>query len=107
MNAEDQIRNLKQIPPLSKEEKRKKVMTSIILTLSTIISILFLIYAFMQKLEADMQRKAAEEARIEAEHQRTEAEKMRLTAEYAKAEAEKQRALAVEALAACEKSKKK
>jgi C4-dicarboxylate-specific signal transduction histidine kinase len=107
MNAEDQIRNLNQIPPLSKEERRKKIMTSIVLTMATLISVLFLVYAFMQKQEADKQRAMVVEAKMEADHQREEAVKMRLTAEYAKMEAEKQRDLAVEALAACEKSKKK
>ena len=107
MNAEDQIRNLNQTPPLSKEEKGRKIMSSVVLTLATLISVLFLVYAFMQKQEADMQRKAAETAKMEADIQRAEAMKMRVETEYAKMEADKQRALAVEALAACEKNKKK
>ena len=107
MNVEDQIRNLKQISPLSKEEKRKKIMTSIVLTGATVISVLFLTYAFIQKLEADKQREFAIMAKMEADQQRAEAEKMRLTAEYQRREAEQQRALALEALAACEKRKRK
>ena len=82
-------------------------MTSIVLTLGTFMSILFLIYAFMQKLEAEKQTAMAVEAKIEAEKQRTEAEKMRLTAIYHEHEAVQQRKLAEEALVACEKSKKK
>ena len=107
MNAEEQIRNLKHIPPLSNEEKRKKIMTSIVLTMATLISVLFLVYAFVQKLEADKQRALAVEAMEEANKQRTEAEKMRITAQYQQMQAEKSRTQAEEALAACEKSKRK
>src|SRR5688572_33137471 len=101
MNAEDQIRNLKQIPPRSKEETRKKITTGIVLAMATVISVLFLVYAFVQKLEADKQRALAVEATKEAEKQRTEAEKMRITAQYQQMEAEKSRAQAEAALAAC------
>jgi preprotein translocase subunit SecF len=107
MNAADQIRNLNQIPPVSKEEKRKKMMTSIVLTMGTLMSILFLIYTFMQKLEADKQTEIAVKAKMEADRNRIEAETMRITAEYHQKQAVQQRALAEEALAACEKSKKK
>ena len=107
MDAEERIQMLRQIPPQSNFEKKQKMRTAIVLTLATIISLLFLVYAFMQKLEADKQRAIAVAEKMEADQQRAEAEKMRLMAEYQKIEAEKQRALAEEALAACEKSKKK
>ena len=100
MNAEDQIRNLKQILPLSNEEKRKKIKTSIVLTMATLISVLFLMYAFVKKLEAEKQTKIATK-------QRELAIQNFKKAQAAREEAEKQRALAEEALAACEKSKKK
>lgn len=107
MSAEDQIRNLKQIPPLSKEEKRKNMRTSIVLAMATLISILFLIYAFMQKLEADKQRALAVASMEEANKQRAEAEKMKLTAQYQEMQARKQAEAAEAALVRCEESKKK
>ncbi|GEM_PF-2368119 len=107
MNAEDHIQKLKKIPPLTKEEKRKQLTTAIVLALATLLSVIFLLYAFIQKLEADKQTALAIEMRMEAEKQREEAERQRLMAEYQKMEAEKQRVLALEALANCEKSKRK
>ncbi len=92
MNAEDQIRQLKQISPLTKEEKRKKLMTAIMLSISTFISVLFLVYAFIQKQEADFQKGAAVKAQIEAE------QNFKL--------AEEQRALALQALENCKKGKR-
>lgn len=106
MNAEDQLRKLKQIPPLTPEEKRKKVVTAVVLAISTLISVLFLIYAFMQKLEADAQREIAVQLKVEAEKQREMAEVNRKVAEYAQREAEVQRKKAEEALAECQKSKR-
>jgi cell division protein FtsX len=114
MNAEEQLRKLKQIPPLTKEEKRRKLMTAIVLSLATLLSVLFLVYAFVQKLEAEKQAELAIEMKVEADRQREEAERQRVTALYAqhqavaaKEEADKQRSLALEALVNCEKSKKK
>ena len=107
MNAEERIQMLKQIPPQSNFEKKQKVRTSIILTLATVISILFLFYAFKQKLEAERQRDIATVLKEEAMKSREQAEKMRLTAVYQQMQAEKARVAAEEALAACEKSKKK
>jgi choline-glycine betaine transporter len=113
MDAEEQLRKLKQITPITKEEKRKQLRTSIVLALATLLSVLFLVYAFIQKLEADKQAELATEMKMEAERQRAEADKHRLTAEHerhqamaARDEAERQRALAEEALANCQKSKR-
>ena len=107
MNAEERIQMLKQIPPQSSFEKKRKIKTTIVLTLATLISLLFLVYAFIKKLEADKQREIAVIEKMEAERQRTLAEQMRLTAVYQQMQSEKARVLAEEALAACEKSKKK
>ena len=59
MDAEEQNRKLKQIPQLTKAEKRKKLTTAITLALAALISVLFLIYAFIQKQQADTFRKEA------------------------------------------------
>jgi hypothetical protein len=107
VNAEERVQMLKQIPPQSNFEKKQKIKTAIVLTLATVVSILFLVYAFMQKLEADKQRSMAVAAQQEAEKQRGEAEKMRLTVQYQLMQAEKQREAAAAALAACEQSKRK
>lgn len=113
MDAEEQLRKLKQTPPVTKEEKRRKLTTAITLALATLLSVLFLVYAFVKKLEADALRIEAQEQRVEAEKQREEAVKQRLTAEYSRhaaelvrEEAEKQSLLAHEALENCRKSKR-
>src|SRR5688572_12642477 len=108
MSAEDQIRQLKQIPLLTKEEKRKKLMTAVVLLLSTLISVLFLVYAFIQKTEADKNANLSIQLKIQADQMRVEAERQRIEAVYAqrqaiaaREEADKQRALAMEALENC------
>ena len=106
MDADEQIRKLKQIPPLSKEEKRSKLKTFIVLSLATFISVLFLVYAFIQKLEADKQKEVSVQFIVEAQKQREEAEKQRAMAFAAQKEADKQRVLAIEALKNCEKNKR-
>jgi Flp pilus assembly protein TadB len=106
MDAQDRIQMLKQIPPISKEEKSRKLKSSIILFFATLISILFLVYAFIQKQEADKQKEIAVRAMTMAEEQRAEAEQQRRAAEAARIEAVNQQALAAEALANCEKNKK-
>lgn len=106
MSAEDQIRQLKQIPPLTKEEKRRKLMTGVMLSISTFISVLFMVYAFIQKQEADYQKEAAVKAQIEAEKNFMLAEEQRSIAQAAQVEAEQQRALALQALEDCKKTKR-
>ena len=64
---------------------------SIVLALSVILSLIFLVFAFMKKIEADKQRRLVLENRMEAEHQR-------FLAEHARTELEKTR----EALEACQ-----
>ncbi len=60
MNAEEQIQMLKQIPPQSKAEKSRNLRRAVVLAMATVVSVLFLVYAFVQKLEADNQRISAE-----------------------------------------------
>src|SRR6478752_5455053 len=110
MNAEDRIRQLKQVPPLTKEEKRKKLMTAVMLSISTFISLLFLVYAFIQKQEADYQKEAAVKAQVIAEQNFKLAEEQRKLAQAAQVEAEhqhilaeQQHALALQALEDCKK----
>jgi energy-coupling factor transporter ATP-binding protein EcfA2 len=84
------------------EQKRKLQRartTAIVLATATIISILFLIYAFLQKIEADVQRDLAEGQRIEAQEQRDRAVILQLKAEEAEKVANDERQKAVDALA--------
>jgi WD40 repeat protein len=102
--TEQRIKELEQ-----KRKLQRARRTALVLATATIISILFLIYAFIQKLEADknlaesikqeqlakaatavaeQQRAAAEAAKVEADNQRA-------AAVAAKDEADQQRALAV------------
>lgn len=103
--TEQRIKELEQ-----KRKLQRARRTALVLATATIISILFLIYAFIQKLEADKNFELAEARRVEAEDLRVkaensfkEAEKQRIAAVAAekraldaKNEADQQRALAVE-----------
>jgi hypothetical protein len=103
--TEQRIKELEQ-----KRKLQRARRTALILATATVISILFLIYAFVQKLEADNQKelaqanliesqrqeKLAKEAQVIAEEQRKAADAARIEAVAAKEEADKQRALAVE-----------
>lgn len=100
--TEQRIKELEQ-----KRKLQRARTTALVLATATIISILFLIYAFVQKLEADdarqqaevnlsrsqRQRKLAKEAQAFAELQRAAANAERLKAEAAQ-EAEEQRKIA-------------
>lgn len=80
---------------------------SIALIVSIFFSVLCLIYAFLQKLEADKNYSLAEASRMEAETVKIELEKTREMAEQAQLEAMRQQNLAVQAMAECEKQLKK
>lgn len=101
--TEQRIKELEQ-----KRKLQRARTTALVLATATIISILFLIYAFVQKLEADDQRQQAEfnliesqrqeklakEAQAFAELQRAAADKAKNEALAAKQEADAQRLLA-------------
>lgn len=101
--TEQRIKELEQ-----KRKLQRARTTALVLATATIISILFLIYAFVQKLEADdarqqaevnliesqRQEKLAKEAQAFAELQRAAANAERLKAEAAQKEAEEQRKIA-------------
>jgi WD40 repeat protein/energy-coupling factor transporter ATP-binding protein EcfA2 len=103
--TEQRIKELEQ-----KRKLQRARRTALVLATATIISILFLIYAFIQKLEADKnlaesikQEQRAKAATVVANQQRAaaeaakvEADKQRAAAVEAKNEADEQRALAVE-----------
>ena len=96
MNAEDQ----NSLP--IKEQLKRARRAAVVLAVSTIVSILFFIYAFVQKAEAERLLQATEEAQQQLLQQRS-------IAEQARQEAEMQRAMAAEALVAlkeCKKEKK-
>jgi len=80
MNAEERIQMLKQVPADSNFERKRKIRTAIALSVATALSVLSLIFAFIQKQEADRQRNVAVEQRMEAEKQREQAEQQRIIA---------------------------
>lgn len=77
--TEQRIKELEQ-----KRKLQRARRTALVLATATIISILFLIYAFVQKLEADANFKLAEVRRIESDNLRKDAEKARDEATDAK-----------------------
>lgn len=88
--TEQRIKELEQ-----KRKLKRARITALILASATIISLAFLIYAFIQKAEADNQREAADIARQEAEENleaaniaRKQADVQRIAAETARSEAE-------------------
>lgn len=76
---------------MSGQASQRLKTANIVLALSVIVSLIFLVFAFMKKTEADKQRLLVLENRMEAEHQR-------FLAEHARNELEKTR----EALEACQ-----
>jgi cytochrome c-type biogenesis protein CcmH/NrfG len=106
MNAEEQLNKLKQIPPLSKEDKRKRLVTAMVLALATLLSVLFLLVAFVQKQVADKSRVEAENQRMEAERQAELAQQSRIAAEHAQLQARQQLEQALAELENCKKEKR-
>jgi uncharacterized protein YdbL (DUF1318 family) len=106
MKAEDLIKKLSEQAPVDPEQLKRARRTALVLATTTIVSILFFIYAFLQKQEADKQFTIAEQFRVELQIAKDEAQRQRAIAELSRAEAEKQRELAEQALAECEKSKR-
>ncbi len=90
--TEQRIKELEQ-----KRKLQRARTTALVLATATIISVLFLIYAFVQKLEADNQRIAADIARVEADKLRVKAEDALKDAEIQRKAAELARAAAVKA----------
>jgi hypothetical protein len=104
--TEQRIKELEQ-----KRKLQRARMTAIVMGTATIVSLIFLIFAFIQKTEADAQRKEAETQRIEAEKATNVAKKEKERAEHetqeaikARAEADDQRELAVKAKESAERS---
>jgi WD40 repeat protein/energy-coupling factor transporter ATP-binding protein EcfA2 len=94
--TEQRIKELEQ-----KRKLQRARRTALVLATATVISILFLIFAFLQKLEADANFELAEQRRIEAEglkvaaeQARDDAEKQKILAEQARDEAKKQQEIA-------------
>lgn len=79
----------------------------IALIISICFSFLCLLYAFLQKFEADRNFLLAETRRVEAEALKVELGKTKQIAEKARAEAMRQQDLAAQVMAECEKSIKK
>ena len=87
--TEQRIKELEQ-----KRKLQRARVTALVLASATIISILFLIYAFTQKLEADRQANIAKENARIAEERRVEADQQRAIADVRRQEAETAEALA-------------
>jgi WD40 repeat protein len=80
---------LKNQEMMQKRVLRRTRATAIILGIAFVVAILFFVFAYIQKLEADRDRIAAIESEREAERQREEATTQRNLADEAKTEAEK------------------
>lgn len=103
--TEQRIKELEQ-----KRKLQRARRTALVLATATIISILFLIYAFIQKLEADKNlaesqrqeklakaaQKVADEQKVAALAAKEEADRQRVAAIAAKEEADRQKALAID-----------
>lgn len=98
--TEQRIKELEQ-----KRKLQRARRTALVLATATIISILFLIYAFVQKLQADENYKLAEQRRIESDNLRKDAEKARDEATDAKNKAVESEKQAVAARKDAEKQK--
>ena len=85
---------LKNQDMLQKRMLRRARITAIVLGIAAIIAILFFVYAYLQKIDADNNRILAEEGKKEAEFQRVEADKQRLTASYQEKRAVEQKNIA-------------
>jgi WD40 repeat protein/energy-coupling factor transporter ATP-binding protein EcfA2 len=81
--TEQRIKELEQ-----KRKLQRARITAIVLGTATIISLVFLIFAFIQKAEADTQRQAADAERLKAVSLQKEAEEARDEAEVRRKEAE-------------------
>lgn len=89
--TEQRIKELEQ-----KRKLKKARITALILASATIISLIFLVYAFLQKSVADEQTRIAQENEKKAEQAAIQANEERDRAEAAKREAEEQRLKAEE-----------
>lgn len=73
---------LKNQEMLQRRMLRRARATAIILGIAALIAMLFFVFAYIQKIDADRNLVKAEEQRVEAEKQRIAAEDSKLTAEY-------------------------
>jgi regulatory protein YycI of two-component signal transduction system YycFG len=80
---------------------------NILLFVFALMALLFFVFGYVQKQEADHQRLISEDLMEEVENQRSIAVQNEQAAKAARMEAEKQHVLAVQAMADCEKNKKK
>ncbi|NJM24615.1 MAG: hypothetical protein HC859_02880 [Bacteroidia bacterium] len=95
---------LKNQEMLQRRLLRRTRATAIIFGILFVIAILFFVFAFMKKLEADEQTRFAESQRKEADQQKQEADKQRVEAERLRGVAEASRAMIEEANKELEKT---
>ena len=84
---------------------KQKIKTSLVLIISTLLSLALLVYAFMQKKEADLQYVKAVEAEMRAEQALKEADQQRVVAIHQAHEAAKNLEQAMQELQDCKNKK--
>lgn len=99
-DTEQRIKELEQ-----KRKLQRARITAIVLGSATIISLIFLVFAFIQKSQADTAKEAALSAQAATEEQRLIAVQNEVKAKEAAIEAEKQKELALEQKALAEAAK--
>lgn len=82
---------LKNQDMLQKRTLQRARITAIVLGVAALIAILFFVFAYLQKIEADNNRILAEQGKMEAERQRSEAEKQRNIAQYQEQKAKEEK----------------
>jgi WD40 repeat protein/energy-coupling factor transporter ATP-binding protein EcfA2 len=82
---------LKNQEMLQRRMLRRARATAVILGIAAVIAILFFLFAYLKKIEADAQTILANQKSIEAERQRNDANQQRIKAEYAQKKAEEAR----------------
>ena len=87
------------------KQKERKIITALVLVSATVISLVFLAFAFIQKNKADDLQVQLLEMKIKAEQTAQEAKAQHALAEQSRREADLQRALATAALEKCKNSK--
>lgn len=106
MTAEEHIKKLHEKSKPTKEEIKRARRIAIVLAASTVVSILFLVFAFVQKTEADKLQELTLELRVELLEVKEQAEQAQQEAEMQRAFAFKAQLDAQQALEECNKNKK-
>jgi hypothetical protein len=77
MNAEELLERAKFYVQVAKTQRKRAVMTSVTLIAAALISLLFLVYAFIQKGLAEESQALAYRMKLEAEQAQTELSRLK------------------------------